>query len=137
MDPQGALHALLPSGAAVCHTPAGCVPQKAATHSPPSCSDEGQVKKTFRLSPAPSGFYMNLSVTERAASKPTQYATALSPAEARLIRRLMDVSVPRHGAVTCSPKPAYCFRWQCVRAALSRLLRWPWRRRGCNSRRFQ
>ena len=72
-------------------TPTHCAAPAAAA--PPLGSNEGQVVKTLRVSPAPQGgsFFLNLSVTDKASGK-AQFSTPLTAGEARLVRRLMEAS---------------------------------------------
>ncbi|GAB4819044.1 hypothetical protein N2152v2_006090 [Parachlorella kessleri] len=59
-------------------------------------NDEGQVSKSFKLSPArDQGFFLNLGVKDNVAGRNASYGTALSAAEARVMRRLMDFAIPR------------------------------------------
>ncbi len=58
-----------------------------------TCSDEGQVTKSLKLTPIKDsqGYFLNLAISDKA-HKDAKYSTMLSMAEARVMRRLMDVS---------------------------------------------
>lgn len=79
----------MPSRAALSHPAAAA----GAAHQPIARRGEGQVTKSLKLSPNPQGFFLNLAVNDRQAGKDAKYMTTLTPAEARVWRSLLDVSL--------------------------------------------
>jgi hypothetical protein len=59
-------------------------------------SGEGSITKTLRIAPArDSGFFFSLSVNNKISGNNTRLDTVISPAEARVIRSVIDFAIPR------------------------------------------
>lgn len=59
-------------------------------------ASEGTITKSLRISPGrDSSYFFSLTVNNKAESTNARYDTAVSPAELRVIRNLMEFSIPR------------------------------------------